>query len=59
MNTYSDEKKNTVTCCNVSPVKLSSILLQKEENDNTHVISYSSRSLNTTEQKQSQIEREC
>ena len=45
--------------CDASPVGLSSVLLQKDENDNAHVISYSSRSLNTTEQKYSQIEREC
>ena len=45
--------------CDASPVGLSSILLQKDENDNAHVISYSSRSLSTTEQKYSQIEHEC
>ena len=33
--------------------------MQNDENDNAHVISYSSRSLTTTEQKYSQIEREC
>ena len=32
--------------------------MQKRENDNVHIISYSSRSLTTTEQKYSQIERE-
>ena len=56
---YSDEKKLTVIYCYASPVKLSSILLQKDENDNAHVISYSYHSLTTTEQKYSQIEREC
>ena len=45
VNTYFDEKKNTVICCNVTPVGLSSILLQKDQNDNAHVISHSSRSL--------------
>ena len=59
MNTYFDEKKHTVIYCDASPVGLSSISLQKGENDNAHVISYSSRSLTTTEQKYSQIEREC
>ena len=52
VNTYFDEEKN----CDSSPVGLSSILLQKDENDNAHVISYSSRSLTTTEQKYSQTE---
>ena len=59
MNTYFDEKKNAVIYCDASPVGLSSILLQKVENKNPHVISYSSRSLTTTEQKYSQIKREC
>ena len=59
MNTYFDEKKNTVIYCDASPVGLSSILLQKDKNDSAHVISYSSHSLTTTEQKYSQIEREC
>ena len=59
MNTYFNEKKNTVIYCDASPVGLFSILLQKGENGNVHVISYSSRSLTTTEQKYSQIEREC
>ena len=58
VNTYFDEKKNTVIYCDTSPVGLSSILLQKDKNDNAHVIFYSPRSLTTTEQKYSQIERE-
>ena len=33
--------------------------MQKDENDNVHVISYFSRSLTKTEQKYSQIEHEC
>ena len=59
VNTYFDKKKNTVIYCDASPVGLSSILLQKDENNNAHVISYSSRSLTATEQKYSQTEREC
>ena len=59
MNTYFDEKKNTVMYCDASPIGLSSILLQKNKHDNAHAISYSSRSLTTTEQKYSQIEHEC
>ena len=58
VNTYFDEKKNTFIYCDASPVGLFSNLLQNDENNNAHVISYSSRSLITTEQKYSQIERE-
>ena len=46
-NTYFNEKKNTVIYYNASPVRFSSILLQKDQNDNAHVISYLSRSLTT------------
>ena len=59
VNKYFDEKKNAIIYCDASPVGLSSILLQKDENDNAYVLSYSSRSLTTTKQKYSQIEREC
>ena len=59
MNSYFDEKKNTVIYRDASSVGLSSILLQKAENDNAHVVSYSCRSVTTTEHKYSQIEREC
>ena len=59
VKTYFDKKKNIVIYCDASPVGLSSILLQKDENNNAHVISYSSRSLTTTEQKYSQIKHEC
>ena len=58
VNKCFDEERNTVIYCDTSPVGLFSILLQKDKNDNAHVISYSSRSLTTTEQKYSQIEHE-
>ena len=52
-------KTKTLIYSGASPVGLSSILLQKDENNNAYVISYSSLFLTTTEQKYSQIEREC
>ena len=58
MDTYFNEKKYTAIYCDASSVGLSSILLQKDKNDNAHVISYLSCSLITTEQKYSQIEHE-
>ena len=59
INTYFDEQKKTILYCDASPFGLSSILLQNGNKDHLQVISYSSRSLNTTEQRYSQLEREC
>ena len=59
INTYFDEKKETILYCDASPFGLSSILLQNDNKDHLQVISYSSRSLNTTEQRYSQLERYC
>ena len=58
VNKYFGVKKSTVIYCDACPVGLSSILLQKDENVNAQVISYSSRSLTATEEKYCQIERE-
>ena len=58
INTYFDEKKETILYCDASPFGLSSILLQNDNKDHLQVILYSSRSLNTTEQRYSQLERE-
>ena len=58
VNTYFDEQKETILYCDASS-ELSSILLQNDNKDHLQVISYLSRSLNTTEQKYSQLEREC
>ena len=38
VNACFDEKKNTFIYCDTSPVGLSSNLLQKDENDNAHII---------------------
>ena len=59
INTYFDEQKKTILYCDASPFGLSSIILQNGNKDHLQVISYSSRSLNTTEQRYSQLEREC
>ena len=57
INTYFDEQKEAVLHCDACPFGLSSILLQNDNKDHLQVISYSSRSLNTTEQRYSQLER--
>ena len=49
VNKYFDEKKNTVIYCDASPVRLSSVLLQKDKNDNAQVIYYSFRYVTATE----------
>ena len=58
INTYSDEQKETILYYDASPFGLSSILLQNDNKDHLQVILYSSRSLNTTKQRYSQLERE-
>ena len=59
INTYFDEQKETILYCYASPFGLSSILLQNDNKDHLQVILHWSRSLNTTEQRYSQLEREC
>ena len=59
INTYFNEQKETILYCDANPFGLSSILLQNDNKDHLQVISHSSRSLNTTEQRYSQLEREC
>jgi hypothetical protein len=57
---YFDETKETFLFTDASPVGVSAILLQKSEtNEEIKVIAYCSRSLTSTEQRYSQIEREC
>ena len=57
---YFDEKKETTVYTDASPYGVSSILIQNTPNKNDHkIISYSSRALSETEQRYSQIEREC
>ena len=51
INTYFDEQKETILYCDANPFGLSSILFQNDNKDHLQVISYSSRSLNTTEQR--------
>ena len=50
INTYFDEQKETILYCDASLFGISSILLQNDNKGHLQVISYSSRSLNTTEQ---------
>ena len=59
INKYFDEQKETILYCDGSPFGLSSILLQNDKKDHLQVILYSSRLLNTTEQRHSQLEQEC
>ena len=59
VNTYFGEQKETILYCDASPFELSSILLQNYNKDHLQVISYSSRSLNTTEQRYLQLEPQC
>ena len=57
---YFDEEKETFIYTDASPFGISAILLQKSvHKDDSKVISYSSRSLTETEQRYSQLEREC
>ena len=58
-NTYFDEKKETILYCDASPFGFSSILLQNDNKDHLQVISHSPRSLNTSKQRYSELEREC
>ena len=51
INTYFNEQKETILYCDANPFGLSSILHQNDNKDHLQVISYSSRSLNTTEQR--------
>ena len=51
INTYFNEQKETVLYRDASPFRLPSILLQNDNKDHLQLISYSSRSLNTTEQR--------
>ena len=59
VNTYTDVQKETILYCDASPFGLSSILLQNDNKEHLQVIWYSSRSLNKTEQRYSQLERVC
>ena len=56
---YFNEKHPTFLYCDASPVGISAILLQRSLNGESKVVSYASRSLTETEQRYSQIEREC
>ena len=56
---YFNEKHPTFLYCDASPVGISAILLQRSPNGESKVVSYASRSLTETEQRYSQIEREC
>ena len=58
INSYFDEQKEKILYCDASPFGLSSILLQNDNKGHLQVISYLSRTLNTTEQRYSQLERE-
>ena len=59
INRYFDEQKETILYCDARLFGLSSILLQNDNKDHLQVISYSSRLLNTTEQRYPQLERDC
>ena len=56
INTYFNEQKETILYRDASPFRLPSILLQNDNKDHLQVISYSSKSLNTTEQRNSLLE---
>ena len=56
---YFDECKETCIYTDASPFGILAILLQKSTDDDYKVISYSSRALTETEQRYSQLEREC
>ena len=57
---YFDNDKETFLYCDASPVGISSILLQKSiGKENAKIVAYTSRSLSETEQRYSQLEREC
>ena len=60
-NSFFDNEKETFVYCDASPLGVSSILLQSstKEHTNANVIAYTSRSLSPTEERYSQIEREC
>lgn len=57
---YYDPKKETTIYTDASPVGISAVIIQNTPNKDDHkLISYSSRALTPTEQRYSQIEREC
>ena len=56
---YFDESKETCIYTDKSPFGISAIPLQKSTDDDYKVISYSLRALTETEQRYSQLEREC
>lgn len=57
---YFDPNKETVVYTDASPVGISAVIVQNTAHKKDHkLISYSSRSLTPTEQRYSQIEREC
>ena len=57
---YYDPTKETTIYTDASPVGISAVIIQNTPNKKDHkLISYSSRALTQTEQRYSQIEREC
>ena len=57
---YFDQSKEITVYTDASPVGISAIIVQNTPTKQDHkLISYSSRSLTSTEQRYSQIEREC
>ena len=57
---YFDPKKETTVYTDASPVGVSAVIVQNTPTKQDHkLISYTSRSLTPTEQRYSQIEREC
>ena len=57
---YYDPRKETTVYTDASPVGIAAVIIQNTANKEDHkLISYSSRSLTPTEQRYSQIEREC
>ena len=57
---YYDPKKETSVYTDASPFGISAVIIQNSPGKEDHkLISYSSRALNSAEQRYSQIEREC
>ena len=54
-----DVAANTKAIADASPVGLGAMLVQTQKTGYNKVIAYASRSLNETEKRYSQIEREC